>query len=75
MDRPNPIFSCEQPDGYVSDNTDCDDQDNDIIQMQLKFAIINLKIVMKTLMKMLSMAHYFIDNDGDGFGARQMKEP
>ena len=68
MDRPQPIFSCEQPDGYVSDNTDCDDQDNDIYPTAVEICNNESEDCDEDIDEdAIDGSIYFIDNDGDGW--------
>ena len=64
------IFTCTQPSGYQSNNTDCDDQDNDIYPQALEYCNGEDDNCDGTIDEDSAedAESWYLDDDGDGYG-------
>ena len=67
-DSTQSLTDCRQPSGYVTDNTDCDDNNNNIFPGNTE-ACDNIDNNCNGLVDDgVTFQDYFLDSDGDGFG-------
>ncbi|WP_425639173.1 HYR domain-containing protein [Algoriphagus yeomjeoni] len=63
----DPIFACAAPEGYVTDNTDCEDTDDTVYPGAVEFCDGKDNNCDGTIDEGVQTAFY-VDADGDGFG-------